>query len=200
VSLSDFEKNMPSRPLTAKSNVSNMSGFTSQLKFDFSKNNSRMGMDSRTMGQSQSRLGNMHYAPVSRPMTGREPKPTHKSPRGLNNKQFNRCDSARSNLLPRSNLNSAKNLASLDNLFTSVDEPLTKSTSLHNLYTLANEEVNLDTMDANALKKYTTDSQDKMRTVLQEYKHLQDKHDTLEVQYTAARLNWKDDAEYKSME
>lgn len=193
---------MPSRPLTAKSNVSNMSGFTSQLKFDFSKTNSRMGMD-RTLGQSQSRLGNMHYA--QRPMTGREnnsrPTTREKSPRQHSTKSlFNRCDSARSNLLPRSNLNSAKNLASLDNLIQSIDEPLTKSTSLHNLHTLVNDEVDLDSMDPSSLKKYALDSQDKMRTVLQEYKSLQDRHDNLEVQYTAARLNWRDDAEYKSME
>lgn len=63
-----------------------------------------------------------------------------------------------------------------------------------------NDEVDLDSMDPSSLKKYALDSQDKMRTVLQEYKSLQDRHDNLEVQYTAARLNWRDDAEYKSME
>jgi hypothetical protein len=120
VSLNEFEKNMPSRPLTAKSITSNMSGFTSQLKFDFSKTNSRIGIDSRTMGQSQTRLGNMHYGQGTRPLTGRDSRPTtrEKSPKGINSSknQFNRCDSARS-ILPRSNLASAKNLASMDNLF-----------------------------------------------------------------------------------
>lgn len=90
-------------------------------------------------------------------MTGREnssrPATREKSPKLHSTKSlFNRCDSARS-MLPRSNLASAKNLASLDNLIYSVDEPLAKSTSLHNLHTLVNDDVNIEIMDPGSLKK-----------------------------------------------
>jgi len=111
--------------------MSNMSGFTSQLKFDFStKSASRMGLDSR-LGQSQSRLGNMHYGgiiPNSRPSTREQatrPTTREKSPKGLAKgnsiKNLNRCESARSNLLYLSN-NLPSNHTSTDLLVKSQDD------------------------------------------------------------------------------
>lgn len=106
-------------------------------------------------------------------------------------KNLNRCESARNNL------------TSTDNLMRSQEELMFKSQSLHNLNTLIDEdELNIDVhgMDPTQLQKQTGDCQEKMRTILQEYKQLQDKHDTIEIQWNMARLNWKDNTEWKNME
>jgi len=64
------------------------------------------------------------------------------------------------------------------------------------------DELNIDIHDLDPIdiKKYVGESQDKMKTMLQEYKQLQERHDTLENQYGISRLDWKDNQEWKNME
>lgn len=146
VGLTDFEKSLPSRPLTAKSTTSNVSGYTTQLKFDFNRSGSRTGaVDSQSRGgfsQSTSRLGGIQYGTLTRPPTrdnagNSRPATREKSPKSISNlsssKNLNRCESARSNLM-------VKNMSSTDLLFKSQDELLYKSQSLHNLNTLIDDD------------------------------------------------------------
>lgn len=188
--------------------MSNTSGQTTQLKFDFNRSQSRNKDSQMHLSSSTSRLGNIQYGALTRPPTrdnNSRPITREKSPKGLMNinsrsnlssaKNLNRCESSRNNL---------NNLTSTDNLMKySQEELMFKSQSLHNLNTLIDEdELNIDVhnMDPSQLQKQTGDCQEKMRTILQEYKQLQDKHDTIEIQWNMARLNWKDNAEWKNME
>lgn len=161
VGLTDFEKTLPSRPLTAKSTTSNVSQYT-QLKFDFNRSNSRTGaVDSQSRvgySQSTSRLGGIQYGALTRPPTrdnfnNSRPVTREKSPKSLSNlsstKNLNRCESARSTMM-------VKNMSSTDLLFKSQDELLYKSQSLHNLNTLIDDDqlnTNIQAMSPTDLKK-----------------------------------------------